>query len=44
MFEIKKVITIRASTSHVFKALISSNEIPIYYTLKKVKSTWNLGL
>ena len=43
MFEIIKVIKIRASTNRVFTALTSSDEIPTFYPLKKVDSKWVLG-
>ena len=43
MFEIIKVIKIRASRSRVFSALTSSDEIPIFYPLKKVDSKWEVG-
>ena len=43
MSEIKKVIKICAPMSRVFSALTSSDEIPAYYPLKQVDSTWELG-
>lgn len=43
MFDIKKVIQINAPIERVYSALISSDEIPQYFPLKKVESTWREG-
>ncbi|MBY4677417.1 SRPBCC family protein [Marinobacterium arenosum] len=43
MFEIEKVIKINAPKARVFQALTSSNEIPKYYPLNEVVSTWEVG-
>lgn len=43
MFEIEKIIEINAPKGRVFKALTSSSEIPEYYPLKEVVSTWEVG-
>lgn len=43
MFEIEKVVQISAPMTKVFEALTSSNEIPKYYPLKEVLSTWKVG-
>jgi uncharacterized protein YndB with AHSA1/START domain len=43
MFEIAKYIIISASRECVYSALTSSDEIPKYYPLKEVESTWQTG-
>lgn len=43
MFEIEKVIQISAPRDRIFSAITSSNEIPKYYPLKEVVSTWEVG-
>lgn len=43
MFEIEKVIQIGAPKALVFEALTSCSEIPKYYPLNEVVSTWEVG-
>jgi uncharacterized protein YndB with AHSA1/START domain len=41
--EIKKYIKIKAPMNRVYSALTSSEEIPSYFPLNEVKSTWQQG-
>lgn len=43
MFEIEKTIEISAPKTRVFEALTSCSEIPKYYPLNEVISTWEVG-
>jgi len=43
MFKVEKVIQINAPIARVFEALTNSDEIPNYYPLKEVVSTWEVG-
>ncbi len=43
MFEIEKIIEINAPKHRVFEALTSCREIPKYFPLKEVVSTWEVG-
>lgn len=43
MREVKKLIEIKAPVERVFRALTTSEEIPKYYPLIEVESTWKLG-
>jgi len=42
-YTIKKEILIDAPVERVFSALTSSDEIPQFYPLKSVESTWTVG-
>jgi len=42
-YTIKKEIVIEATAERVFSALTSSVEIPQFYPLKSVESTWTVG-
>ena len=44
MFEIRKSININAPREYVYSVLTSSEEIPKYFSLKEVESTWQTGL
>ena len=43
MYEIEKIIKINAPKCRVFEALTSCREIPKYFPLKEVVSTWEVG-
>ncbi len=43
MFEVEKTVQISASREKVFRALTSSDEIPKFFPLKEVTSTWEPG-
>lgn len=42
-FTIKKQIALKAPAERVFSALTNSQEIPKYFPLKSVESTWEVG-
>ena len=43
MYEIEKIIEINAPKRRVFEALTTCREIPKYFPLKEVVSTWEVG-
>lgn len=43
VFTIKKEIELKAPIERVFSALTNSEEIPKYFPLKSVESTWKIG-